>query len=154
MLSGYDKASNPKHRSTPRPYSLDVFNETETTGVPGMFKAFPCRIRQECIKLTCAGCQCCCSSMKLSAGQPCWFCGWQALSSMLLHEHCWLLPCLPGAYKTLCYCNCRTKVSWVHLVAGLKADSVNSTGNKPSRMQITILPQLLHKTIEKSIDNF
>ena len=87
MLSGYDKVSNLKHRSTPRPYSLDMFDETETAGAPGTFKAFPCRICQECIKLACAGCHCC-SSMKFSAGQPCWFCDWQALRSMWLHEHC------------------------------------------------------------------
>lgn len=98
-LSGYDKVSNLKHRSTSRPCSLDMFNETETTGAPGTFKDFPCRICQEYIKLACAGCHCCCSSMKFSAGQPCWFCDGQALSSMLLHEHCWLLPHLPGVYK-------------------------------------------------------
>lgn len=154
MLSGYDKVSNPKHRSTLRPYSLDMFNEMETTGAPGMFKAFPCRICQQCIKLAFAGCHCCCSSMKFNAGQPCWFCGWQALSSMLLHEHSWLLPWLPGVYKNLCYCNCRTNMSWVHLVVESEANSVNSTENKPLRMQNTILPQLLYKTIERSTDNF
>lgn len=85
-LSGYDKVSHLNHRSTPRPYSLDMINEIETTGAPGAFKAFPCGICQECIKLAWAGCPSCCSSMKFGAGQPRWFGGWQALSSTLLHK--------------------------------------------------------------------
>lgn len=82
-LSGYDKVSHLTHRSTP---SLDMFNEIETTGAPGAFKAFPRGICQECIKLAWAGCPSCCSSMNFGAGQPRWFAGRQALSSTLRHE--------------------------------------------------------------------